>query len=498
MKIGKLKYALYGMASLLLMNCSEEDDKVKVPEYTKFDNPQWSVAAGPSPATAPADWTVEFTGAATTPEWRKVASVPAEKPVWTLPDMHIYPASMTAIIKMSDYIQPSITEGDLLGAFIGNECRGLATYQNGVYLIQVKGDPSETRKVEFRYFCEQTKELFISADNIGFEADITLGTLDTPKTLIWNSQSDLPYYMDMVIDVDLSRFDQGTVASGDKIAAFVDEECRGVADAVETGGKYVFNLRVWARTADEKITLKYYTSVLKDIYVYGEKVNFEHTVKKNILMPLSEQGYMDMYVALPKVLLPYLSDAKDNLAAFVNDYPCSIIQDKLNGQYLVKMKGSNGDKVSFRYYCDSLKYIFTTADCVTYSDAQSWGSGSDYQVLPLKTDYKLVNMHAVFTVESYQAINTELAEGDLIAAFVNDECRGVATGRMYEGKLIFEMDILGTLGVAEQFVLKYYHIANQYLFTCARAFDFGAGSVLGTKDVPQGITLKVVDNKQSE
>ena len=140
-----------------------------------------------------------------------------------------------------------------------------------------------------------------------------------------------------------------------------------------------------------------------------------------------------------------------------------------------------------------MKYIFTTENCTSYTDASSWGSATDYQVLPLKTDYKLVNMQAVFMVESYKAINTELTEGDLIAAFINEECRGVATGKMYEGNLIFEMDILGTLGVNEQFTLKYYHLENQYMFTCARAFDFEVGSKLGNKDVPQGITLKVIE-----
>lgn len=492
MKFRNLKYAMYGLASLLFVNCTEEDNKVKVPEYTKFENPEWIVAAGPVPATAPTDWTVEFTGGVNMPEWQKLAATPAERPTWTVPDMHIYPASMTAIIRMSDYIQPSISSADLLGAFIGEECRGIASYRNGIYLIQIKGDPSEMRNVEFRYYCDATKELFISADKIAFESDITLGTVDNPKTLTWDSQSDLPYYMDLNVDVDLSSFDQGAVTADDIIAAFVGDECRGVGNALEKNGKYTFSFRTWAKDKNEKLTLKYYTSALKDTYVYGEKIEFRHTEEKNITMSLNEQGYMDMYVSLPEVLLPYVSD-NDNLAAFVNDYPCSIIQDKLNGQYLIKMKGSNGDKVSFRYYCDKLKYIFTTENCASYTDASSWGSATDYQVLPLKTDYKLVNMQAVFMVESYKAINTELTEGDLIAAFINEECRGVATGKMYEGNLIFEMDILGTLGVNEQFTLKYYHLENQYMFTCARAFDFEVGSKLGNKDVPQGITLKVIE-----
>lgn len=502
MKFEKLRYMAFVLAVVAAASCSEEDDNIQVPEYTKFENPNWTVAAGPAPATAPADWTVAFGGGVESPDWRRAEPVPAERPVWTTPDMHIYPASMTAVIRMSPYILPSITDADLLAAFIGSECRGVAQQihdaQGGVlYQIQVKGNQSEVGKVVFKYYCDVTKEAFVSADDLSFEADARLGNVDTPWVLTWDSQSDQPYYMDLDVKVDLSAFDEGAVADGDKVAAFVGDECRGVATAVQTDGGYAFDLRAWGRSLDERLTLKYYTSALKDVYVYGETVAFEHTVSKDIDLQLQEHGYMDLFVTVPEVLLPYVSD-DDDVAAFVNGYPCSVVQDRLNGQYAVKMKGANGDKVSFRYYNDKLKYIFETADCVTYADAAAWGSASDYQEMPLATALKLVHMQGVFTVESYEAINTFLAEGDVMAAFVGDECRGVAVGDLFEGKLIFEMDILGTLGVQEQFTLRYYHKQNKYLFTCPRPFDFVAGGVLGTRYVSQGIEMNVVDNGKSE
>ena len=151
---------------------------------------------------------------------------------------------------------------------------------------------------------------------------------------------------------------------------------------------------------------------MKDIYVYGPACDFLHTQTQKVVMDLMEHGYMDLYVALPDVVRPYMSGA-DNVAAFV-------------GHYLLKMKGSAGDKMSFRYYCDSLKHVFVTEECARYTDATSWGSEAEYNVLPLETAFKLVNMRAVFTVDYYEAINTELAEGDMLAAFVGDECRGVA------------------------------------------------------------------------
>ena len=121
------------------------------------------------------------------------------------------------------------------------------------------------------------------------------------------------------------------------------------------------------------------------------------------------------------------------------------------------------------------------------------GSEAEYNVLPLETAFKLVNMRAVFTVDYYEAINTELAEGDMLAAFVGDECRGVARAERYDGRLIFDMDVTCTLGVAEQFTLKYYHVGNRYMFTCSNMCDFEAGGYSGSSNQPMGITLQVVE-----
>ena len=497
MKYRSLSCALFGLASLCFFSCTEEDYDIQVPEYTKFENPNWKPSAGPVPAEAPTNWTVEFTGGMETPQWEVVKPAPMSAPAWKAPDMYVYPASMTAVVRMSDYIHPDITEDDLFGAFIGGECRGLGSaVQNAdgetLFLIQVKAAQSETRKVEFRFFSAKKQELFVTGEVVGFEADETLGSVDAPCSLTWNSLGELPYYMDLDVRVNLSAFDQGSVAEGDVVAAFVGEECRGLGQAVQTDEGYAFQFRTWARNASEKLSLRYYTSTLKDIYLYSEPVDFSHTALTEVEMALNEHGYMDLYARLPEVVRPYLTE-RDNLAAFVADQPCSIIQQHEGDSYQLKMKGSEGDQVSFRYYCDSLKYVFTSPACLSYSDSQSWGSEAQYNVLPLETAQQLVTMNGVFFVEAYKAINTELAEGDMLAAFVGDECRGLAFGELYNEQLIFDMDIRGTLGVDEQFTLQYYHIANRYKFTCHQIFNFEPAGKIGERNLPMGITLHVVE-----
>ena len=102
-------------------------------------------------------------------------------------------------------------------------------------------------------------------------------------------------------------------------------------------------------------------------------------------------------------------------------------------------------------------------------------------------------MRAVFAIEHYEAINTTLAEGDLLAAFVGDECRGVAKAELYDGQLIYDMQVTGTLDVNEEFVLKYYHPGNRYMFTCNKMFKFEAGGTIGNRNQPMGITLQVIE-----
>ena len=267
--IMKAKYLFSGLAALLLAaGCTEEDR------------------------------TVGFNGGIEDPQWAKVAAVPATAPTdWVKPDMNIYSASMTAVVRMSDYIQPSIGANDQFAAFIGTECRGVGqqiTSAAGetVYLIQVKGDPSETNAVTFRYYCDATKELFYTTDEVAFESDAQLGNVETPQAMTWKSESDLPYYMDFDVTMDLSAFTLEPVTANDQVAAFVGDECRGLAMATDEEGNYVFRLRAWARTADESFTLKYYSSELENVYVYGTQYPLAHAGKEEVAMALDTQGNM--------------------------------------------------------------------------------------------------------------------------------------------------------------------------------------------------------------
>ena len=54
----------------------------------------------------------------------------------------------------------------------------------------------------------------------------------------------------------------------------------------------MFRLRAWARTADESFTLKYYSSELENVYVYGTQYPLAHAGKEEVAMALDTQGNM--------------------------------------------------------------------------------------------------------------------------------------------------------------------------------------------------------------
>ena len=63
MKYMQMKYMWLALAApLFLTACTEEDDHASVPEYTKFDYPEWAATARPEIALPPTYWTVAFGG----------------------------------------------------------------------------------------------------------------------------------------------------------------------------------------------------------------------------------------------------------------------------------------------------------------------------------------------------------------------------------------------------------------------------------------------------
>ena len=124
------------------------------------------------------------------PEPEPVQNLTADvaRPDWTAPEDYDYTSSMTAVIRVdlaaqypdaaADFV---LDDQDLLAAFIGDECCGVATPQDGLFYLYISSPVTDNPSpVTLRYWSAHFKNLFVAADAFPFVNDNNQGSYSTP------------------------------------------------------------------------------------------------------------------------------------------------------------------------------------------------------------------------------------------------------------------------------------------------------------------------------
>ena len=116
---------------------------------------------------------------------QSLSKVPAPK--WEIDTTGKYPLSMTAVVKLPVGIAANISEGDKIGAFCGDECRGLGslikTGATSVFFVLIHGTGMEQTRISFRYYSSQNSYLYSTDAFLDFKTDGNYGTIDGPEVL---------------------------------------------------------------------------------------------------------------------------------------------------------------------------------------------------------------------------------------------------------------------------------------------------------------------------
>ena len=110
------------------------------------------------------------------------------RPAWTDPSDHDFTSSMTAVIKVDLASQyPDIAadfvlmENDLLAAFSGETCLGVASPNEGVFYLYIGAPIGVTpTSVTLRYYSAHYKNLFEAKDAFPYVSDTQQGNADEP------------------------------------------------------------------------------------------------------------------------------------------------------------------------------------------------------------------------------------------------------------------------------------------------------------------------------
>lgn len=96
-------------------------------------------------------------------------------PEWSVVQGDEIISSMTAVIQVNGL---EASGDDVLAAFAGDECRGVADYEDGLYFLYISG-PAE--QVALRFWSAHYKNVFVS-EPFPFVNDSQLGTVGSPFT----------------------------------------------------------------------------------------------------------------------------------------------------------------------------------------------------------------------------------------------------------------------------------------------------------------------------
>ena len=117
----------------------------------------------------------------------------AARPTWTAPTNPDPNTSMTAVIavqKLEGVTIPDsvVSANDVLAAFSGENCLGIAKYEEGLFFLYIasptsnsaSGPASNSGAISLKYYSAHYTNLFIAANAFPFVNDTQQGTPDTP------------------------------------------------------------------------------------------------------------------------------------------------------------------------------------------------------------------------------------------------------------------------------------------------------------------------------
>lgn len=498
-----IKYALLAASAFLMAQCSEEDGKT----YPIQPQPQWNAVAEDFVTAAP-QWNVADITPATAPLWKADFRGNAQSPQWTDPDKTVYPTSMTAVLRLSPILETLAADGDKMAAFIGDECRGVAqvVMNNGVrlFFIHVKAPSSEGGNVEFRYYSASANRVYTSvAADVKYEIDKIYGTADSPQLPDFEQSGPYPVATKAWVKVDMERL-PFTVSPGDELQAFVGDECRGIKH-VESAADMLYWFDILGKATGETVYFRYYSAEKQQVFVseqttaVGARGTVEGSKSEPLLLSFVPQGSMTVYATLDTQMARYADRNADQLAAFIGDVCAGKgeIVGEADGKpvYKIVVNGVSAQTkaIDIRYYSSRNNYVFTAPSCLTFAEGSVQSSQESPFTVPLVVSGKHpLKMTATVTLP--QDLARYATSSDMMAAFVGNECRGVAKVQTRDdGSFIFQMEINGSLSADEEVTLKYYSAKNSYLYHTAGVFTFVAGGSYGTPSEPRIPSLVIVE-----
>ena len=113
------------------------------------------------------------------------------RPTWTVAPDYDYSRSMTAVVAVDlSQLHSSwqLDTADLLGAFAGEECLGVAAPTADLFYLYIVAPRESSEAITLRYYSAQQQNIYLADTAFPFENGSRQGTTTTPLTPTWKAQ----------------------------------------------------------------------------------------------------------------------------------------------------------------------------------------------------------------------------------------------------------------------------------------------------------------------
>ena len=113
------------------------------------------------------------------------------RPTWTVAPDYDYSRSMTAVVAVDlSQLHSSwqLDTADLLGAFAGEECLGVAAPTADLFYLYIVAPRESFEAITLRYYSAQQQNIYLADTAFPFENGSRQGTTTTPLTPTWKAQ----------------------------------------------------------------------------------------------------------------------------------------------------------------------------------------------------------------------------------------------------------------------------------------------------------------------
>ncbi|MGM9847297.1 MAG: hypothetical protein ACI31F_05040 [Muribaculaceae bacterium] len=303
----------------------------------------------------------------------------------------------------------------------------------------------------------------------------------------WTPPDMSVYPTSMTCVIRLSPVLEEFADSGDKVAAFIGGECRGIAEPVMVEGVKLYFLMVKAAAEENRdVSFLYYSNSQKRLYKSSEtkyEVNKVYGTAADPETPDFERSGLypyiaTAYIALNTPVLPFIPAEGDEIAAFVNDECRSVKHIESENTYVFHLLAKNdAEIIRFKYYSTQSEKIYVSTTNFTinaYGDVI--GSISE----PVKLDFVTEGVMTAY-LKLVSPLGEFTQNDDILAAFCGDKCVGIAE-KVSVSEPVYKMQISGTTD-GEAIDLKYYSTYGVIVESPA-ALTFAKGKEEGSQTAP--------------